>query len=181
MLSKTVFILCLLLLGLHLRADDKIAVTIAPETSTKKVFDGTYFATIDYNRDFHVIISNKTSVPVQLWRTWCSWGYYNLAFDIKLDNGKTYHLEKRKDMAWYKNYPDYYIVPPDSYFVIPVNFSKELGGASKEWNSFPDEVKSGDAVLLKALYSIPEDKETKEYKVWTGRGESEWLRVTFFR
>lgn len=180
MLSKTVFILCVLLIGLHLRADDKITVTIVPENSSNWR-DGGYHGGISYNGNFYVVISNKSPNPVRLWEGWCSWGYYNLTFDIKLNNGKIYHLEKTKNRDWLKNFPDGYIVLPNSYFVIPVSFSKVLWGTSKEWESFPDEVKNADTFSLRAIYSIPEDKETKEYKIWTGKAESEWLRVNFFR
>ena len=172
MLSKTVFILCVLLLGLHLRADDRITVTIVPETSMERVPAG-----ISYSGNFYVVISNKSLNSVRFWKDWCSWGFYNLAFDIKLNNGKVYYLEKVKNRVWDQNWPDYYIVPPNSYFVISVKFS------SGDWESFPDEVKNSDTILLNAIYSIPDDQEqyAKKYKVWMGKTESEWQRINFYR
>ena len=174
MLSKTVFILCLLLLGLHLRADDKIAVTIVPEASTDWP-DGVLRGKINYDRDFHVVVSNKSPDAVRVWRDWCSWGYYNLSFDVKLANGNfgiVYHL-KKKGRIWSGNYPEFYIVTPYSYYVMTVNFKED-------WNSreaFPYELKKNEDVLIKAIYTIPSDKDAENYRIWTGTVESEWLRV----
>ena len=174
MLSKTVFILCVLLLGLHLRADDKIAVTIVPEQSEVGP-DGTYQAKINYYHSFGVVIANKSSDPVRVWEDWNSWGYYNLTFDVKLANGKVYHL-KKKLVDFTMNFSSHYLIKPSSYYVIYVSFDKE-------WDAFPkkliDELKKNKEVLLKAIYTIPndKDKDAEKNKIWTGTVESEWLRV----
>lgn len=118
---------------------------------------------------FHVVITNISNEPKRLWETWNSWGWYNLTFEILDNQGKILHILKKKSHGWSKNYPSFIRLQAGEYFIIDVNLERSDWGLP-----FLDKEKEGNfEINLKAIYEIPEDKETKEHNIWTGKIESE--------
>ena len=115
---------------------------------------------------FHVLLKNISNEPQRIWKEWCSWGYYNLSFEM-ISEGKKI-LIKQGLGSWLKNYPDSGIINPNEYVVFDVN-----------WLNFPDvkhtEKKRGE---LKAIYEVKADDESKSLGVWTGRVESAPVEIT---
>jgi len=123
---------------------------------------------------FHVVITNISAKPQRLWKTWNSWGWYNLTFEISDNQGNILHALKKKPRGWTKNYPSFVRLNPGEYFIIDVYLKKS------DWElSFLDKEKEGNfEINLKTIYEISEDKETKEYNIWTGKIESEIGKYT---
>lgn len=124
---------------------------------------------------FHVVVENTSSQPVNLWREWCSWGWYNLSFEIIDDAGNATPLRK-KMRAWTKNYPDSCTVAPGSYFVYTVDFDPKIW----EKPPLPREGKH-HTVKLRAVFGVRDDAEAREHGVWTGRVTSPVRELDLYR
>ena len=120
---------------------------------------------------FYVVLTNISQSDLAVWREWCSWGYDNLSFDIRLSDGRTFHV-KKKPQDYKKDWPDSYLVKKGTHFVISVRFD-EL------WEGFPEDWRSQE-VRIKAIYKIERDQDSQRLKVWTGQMESTELTATLF-
>ena len=135
---------------------------------------------IDERSHFHVVVTNVSEHPVRLWREWCSWGYYNLSFEITLPGGKKL-VAKKHARPWKKNYPDFCTIEPGNHLVIEVYPNADdwkdsgLGSIAR---SDPGE---GRKVTLQAIYSIEADQHAGEEGVWTGRVESELTEIVIHK
>lgn len=124
---------------------------------------------------FHVVLKNISTHDVSLWREWCSWGYFNLIFEVTDSTGKTV-VVKKKQRGWNKNFPDFATIDPNGHFVIDVTFDPEV------WENAPlPEKGKSHTVSMKAIYEIAESDHAKESKVWIGRVVSEKKEYTIWR
>jgi hypothetical protein len=57
-----------------------LAVRIVPTSNTEKLGPG--IELYGPEQHFHVVITNASGGPIRLWREWCRWGYFNLAFVV---------------------------------------------------------------------------------------------------
>lgn len=112
---------------------------------------------------FHVVVTNTSDKPLKLWREWCSWGYFNLTFEIDDGTGKVVTL-KKKPRGWDKNYPDFQVLEAGDHHVIPVTFDANVWELpfAKAADNKPRQVK------MRAVYEIQPDAHSKELGVWTG-------------
>ncbi|PHS10429.1 MAG: hypothetical protein COA78_11385 [Blastopirellula sp.] len=170
--QRIAFSLCvsLFLCGFAAGADAKKAdwgIQIVPPKS-----ESVYGSTIRLREPFHVVLTNTSGKKLNVWREWCSWGYYNLTFEIQLKDGKKYEITKRP-ATWTRNGPDAYFVKKGAHFVYTIRFADDI------WQGIPDNVQS-HIVKIKALYKIEKDDETKEFNVWTGNVESEVIEVHLY-
>jgi hypothetical protein len=123
---------------------------------------------------FHVVLTNTGKTPVRLWKEWCSWGYFNLAFQVRSDDGKV-TTTKKKPREWGKNFPDSTIIPPGDHMVIDVSFD------TSAWQDAPlPPAGQQRTVSMRAVFEITADADTKKHKVWTGRVSSDENRYTIF-
>lgn len=122
--------------------------------------------------EFHVVLTNISSEPVRLWKEWCSWGYFNLTFELEFDDEKPVPVEKT-ERGWDKNFPDFVEIPPGEHFVLPVRLTADV------WKF--DFVKRGGAeprrARLRAVYAVEPDDQSRAHGVWTGRVESHAIEV----
>jgi hypothetical protein len=143
------------------KAESSLSVRIVPDR-----IDANETRTIDLSlpkQHFYVVVTNISDKQLRLWREWSSWGYYNLSFVIKDDDGKTTVVKKGRQ-AWTRNFPDWTMIPPGDHLVFEVSFLSET------WPTAPVPVQGKSrTVKMTAVFEIPEDKETKEYQVWTGK------------
>ncbi len=113
-----------------------------------------------------VVLFNQGDKPLHLWKDWCSWGWYNLEFEVTTKDGKKERLCKGlKD--WCMNYPDFWTIGPKQALVRNVAFG------SDDWTGLADLDLGRHEVRLRAIYEVHQDEDAKEHGVWTGRITSE--------
>lgn len=126
------------------------------------------------NAQFHVVVRNISTHNVNLWREWCSWGYFSLSFEVTDENGKNW-IVKKKDRGWDKNYPDSCTVDPNGDLVIDVTLNPDT------WENPPrPEAGKSLTVTLRAVFQVRETEESKKHEVWTGKVVSEAKQYTFW-
>jgi hypothetical protein len=115
---------------------------------------------------FYVVVTNVSGEPIRLWKEWCSWGYFNLSFQVTDDAGRSVEVRKQ-NRDWTKNYPDMMIIPTGEHHVREINFDPTT------WENPPmTEAGRSRSVRLRAIYGIQANTETKEHGVWTGQVSS---------
>jgi hypothetical protein len=119
---------------------------------------------------FHVLITNISQKQQRIWQGWNSWGWYNLTFEVLDSSGSLIYKLEHKKAKWTVNFPSSYCINPGEQFVIDVYFARK-----DEWLlPFLKGKKEGEfKVNMRAIYEIPEDKDTKEMGIWTGKIKSE--------
>lgn len=120
---------------------------------------------IDFRSPFQVVVTNMSDTKQKLWKEWCSWGYFNISFEVVLKDGTKCRITK-KMRAWTRNGPDYLIVEPQNHFVYNVRFADDI------WQGFPEQMSAQD-VKINAIIEIEPDEKSQKLGVWTGRIESE--------
>lgn len=122
---------------------------------------------------FNVIIKNLSEHRVNLWREWCSWGYFNLSFQLTDENGTTW-IAKKKEKDWGKNF-DSMTVDPSDELVIDVTFDPDI------WdNVLPLDAGRSTTVSMVAIYQSENSDDAKERGVW-GRLVSDKREYTLVR
>lgn len=149
---------------------DEISVHIVP--TLRDEADSASIKIYSPQQHFHVVVTNTGKSTKKLWREWCSWGYFNLSFESKDENGVVTKITK-KFPGWDKNFPDWTLLPPGDSIVYEVNFDPEI------WNNVPTHSAQGFTVVkLRAIFENDlEDTEGLEafFKltdVWAGRAVS---------
>ena len=141
-----------------------VAVRIVPTSYREKAG-----AAIDLrgpSAHFHVVVTNVSGEPIRLWKEWCSWGYFNLLFQVTDEAGRSVEVRKQ-DRDWTKNFPDSEFVPPGGHHLREVTFDPT------DWAGLPPpEANRRKSVRMKAIYDIRPDLDTKEHRVWTGQVSS---------
>jgi hypothetical protein len=135
---------------------------------------------------FYVVLTNDTDHDLTVWKEWCSWGYFNLAFDFTGNDGKIVHVQKRGDQYWTKNSPDAYVVGAGKHFVLVVTLKPE------DWLNTQN---LDGPMVLKAIYentnqAFPGKKPASTGNAgmdaliksgWVGKVESDPIPVTVVR
>lgn len=150
-------------------APSKLTVQIVPNASDGKIGETISLSNRDRDKHFHVVVTNVSGEPISLWEEWCSWGYFNLAFEARDALGRVTQIYKRSGF-WDKNFPCPYLLRPGEPFIIDVNFAPSI------WMNSPLEDPSGKVTLrLKAIYRAEAYQEEPFVKwltgpavVWTG-------------
>ncbi len=116
--------------------------------------------------EFHVVITNEGAAPVALWREWCSWGYFNLTFEIVDESGAPVATINKHMRAWTKNYPDWMRIEEGDHAIRTVKLFD-----SETWDNaalFDENGEPHKTLRMRAVFSIPRDNETQEHNVWVG-------------
>jgi hypothetical protein len=126
---------------------------------------------------FHVVLTNTSDKPLTLWREWCSWGYYNLAFEYTDEGGMLRRIAK-VERGWRKNFPDPFVLPAGEHFVYDVHF-----GDAEIWKgvSLDERAAAGTKLKLRAVFEILPDPDAARDGVWTGRIVSPEVELTFYK
>jgi hypothetical protein len=128
----------------------------------------------DKSTHFHVIISNTSDKPQQIWREWCSWGYFGLSFEFTDERGKKW-TAKKKPRLWTVNAPDWLTLQPQESLVLDVYF-----GDSDTWDGFPRPEHGSQTVTMQAVFEFSPDDESRQHGVWTGRAISKADGFVFY-
>ena len=123
---------------------------------------------------FHVVLTNTSKQPVNVWRDWNSWGYSALSFEVTDDKGKTWKVQKGP-RGWDKNFPDYWTVAAHENLVLDVYFAD-----ADTWQRFPRPTGGPQTYTMRAVFETSPDEESKKYSVWTGRVVSTADKYTFY-
>jgi hypothetical protein len=124
---------------------------------------------INFHSPFQVVVTNMSDTKQKLWKEWCSWGYFNISFEVALTDGTKCRITK-KMRDWTRNGPDYLIVEPRNHFVYNVRFADDI------WQGFPKQMSAQD-VKINAVFEVQPDDQSEKLGVWTGRIESENVSV----
>jgi len=117
----------------------------------------------DASRHFSVILTNVGKSPVRLWKDWCSWGYFNLSFEMTDQNGRRV-IVSRKMKVWEKNFPAWTTVAAGDQMVIDVTFDPAI------WRNPPAlEGAKERTISLRAIYESTAGKDANEHQIWTGK------------
>ena len=146
--------------GEQQRGAEQLSVEIVPTDGydTQRIID-----LEGPSRHFYVLITNRSNEAIQLWKEWCSWGYFNLSFEARRKDGKVLVISKR-DRGWDRNFPCPTTVPPGGHVVRDVALEPSI------WENSPLSGGSGQATVgLRAVFEISEDPKTREFNVWTGK------------
>lgn len=121
---------------------------------------------ISQNGSIHVVITNAGGSPVALWREWCSWGYFNLTFEIVDEHGAALGTVQKKLRGWTKNYPDWLRIEESEHAIRTVNiFDDDIWETGALFNADGNLKKT---IRMRAVFSIPRDQETDKNGVWVG-------------
>jgi hypothetical protein len=116
--------------------------------------------------EFFVILTNISREPHPVWETWNSWGYQAISFELTTADGKKFVVSKRQE-GFTKNFPSTFIVAPGEHQVYPIKLDEW-------WETHPALAKADEMpITLKAVYEVSTTPEAIQFKVWTGRLESQ--------
>lgn len=109
------------------------------------------------DQNVFVSIHNETDSTVFFYRDWCSFGFYNIYFEIKTKDS-IYQLVKTPKV-WYRNFHDYYTVHPNEIVTFNYHLIDSLKALELEeqqlfidsWTGFP---KTADTVQIRAIYEL---------------------------
>jgi hypothetical protein len=113
-----------------------------------------------------VVLTNKGSHKLRIWKDSCSWGYQNLSFELIDASGRRMRVT-RAERGWEKNVPAWTDLPSGGSLSTDVT----LSGA--EWRGLPA-LKHGErrAIRIRAVYQSKNGFDAKTYRVWVGKAQS---------
>lgn len=174
------FFLCLLCISISLRADDWSLEIVPTDVSHK----GDTIRCDSATPAFFVILTNKSNHDLVIWKEWCSWGWFNLTFEVTRADGRGFTLQKG-GRGWMFNTPDPYLVKPNCHYVWAVTLAKP------DWEGFPKDWKDGELVTFRAIFENKKDSAAGSDKVnnplklppemWIGKVVSEPITVNLFK
>ena len=124
-------------------------------------------------RDFYVLLSNVSSQPQTIWEDWNSWGYQAISFELTTADGKK-HVVSVRQQGFTRNWPTTVVIEPGEHQVFVAHFD--------EWWEIQPPISKMDEmpITLKAVYEVSPTPESAQYKVWTGRLESDLQPALFY-
>ncbi|MCB2377490.1 hypothetical protein LGH70_07850 [Hymenobacter sp. BT635] len=118
---------------------------------------------------FHVLLTNTSEQPVNLFEEWNMWGHSALSFEIIYPNGQKTRSVRAK-LIWDKNFPSTVTIAPHGFYVFNVTFNTDPKEGDV-WQNSPRSKESYDhgvSCRVRAIYSIESSKQATEAKAWTG-------------
>jgi hypothetical protein len=120
---------------------------------------------------FHVLLTNDSAEPVNLFEEWNSWGYWGLSFEIIYPNGQKVKAVKT-DKEWNKNFPSTVTIAPHGFYLFEVTMNTNPKNGDVWKNSVLNyKSKSNRAWIscrMRAIYSIESSEDAIKEKAWTG-------------
>jgi hypothetical protein len=120
----------------------------------------------------NISINNNGSQTLRVWEFGNSWGWNILSLIIKKpDSREQYILTRLKTIGWTVNAPTFVSIEPNN------KFETLLYQGSKWWEFDQDlSALKNQPFMVKAVLEIPETPEAKEFGIFVGRVESEWVQ-----
>lgn len=128
---------------------------------------------IEVDGNLSLLLINKTREIQKIWEFSNSWGWNSLHFEFrKVDSNDVLILKRKKSMIWSPNIPTYFTIAPHKSLKI----SFDIGDKTWEKNWDLTTIKN-EVLLVKAFLIILETQESKEFNVFTGRLESNTIKL----
>jgi hypothetical protein len=142
----------------------KLTLTIVPTSYAGGNSEETYIS-----NHFHVLLTNTSEQPINLFEEWNSWGYFGLSFEITYPNGRKVQ-SKKADRGWDKNYASTVTIGPHGFYVFDVDFETDPQTGDVWENSILREprIEHGIQCRMRAIYSIAKDEDAIRKHAWTG-------------
>jgi len=118
-----------------------------------------------------VVVANRSATEINVWREWCSWGWFQLSFEIRAGDGTVVTVRK-KDRGWDKNYPDFWTLAPGEPLVLTANL---LDFDTWAWSSPAANLRE-KTLEVRAVFFTEKDEASEEEEVPHGRAVSPWRR-----
>ena len=133
--------------------------------------------TIDYNKKFQVLFTNRSKEPIRLWSERCQLGHATLSFRVEDGSGRATIMGKRiPDASAWKDHPPKSIsIPPGGKYRWSVAPTAFFWG-EREWFA-PPEPNTGTPFTLTAIFEIKPTGQGKQQGVWTGRITSQPVKA----
>jgi len=121
-----------------------------------------------------VLLTNKSTQPINVWEPTNSWGYDALSLEVTPtnSNGPAQSFKHREIMAWTANAPMFSVLKPGESIVFDVDPGDPHWEGVK-WGP-------GDRYRIRAIYSVEPTQESNKIGVWTGRIASETNEYMLF-
>lgn len=134
--------------------------------------DGVRTLSLVRNPRFHVVLTNTSATPLNLWKDWTSWGQKCLTLVLQQPS-KTSGIVRLPLRAVDRDFPDFWILSPGESLVLEINMTDPA------WRGLPDLYGESIRGSLQAIYEIKQDYLTDEFNIWTGRVISNAIDVKF--
>jgi len=108
---------------------------------------------------FQVLLANDSKRTLLIWKDWCSFGYFNLYYQVTRRNGQSFEL-RRMGGSWTWNFPDGQEVVPGQVVSLDGSLAPKL--STSGWGDFPADWKNGETVELRAVYENRVDRDEVE-------------------
>ena len=162
------FLLSISFLVYTMSSSQDLSLDIIPHTSIKDTFlisNPTY-------QEFHVLITNNSDKPINIFDPKWSYGFYNLTFEIEYSNGEKKECY-RHSWGWDKNFPGTQTIAPNSHYIFNIDLEADTTKAYYWINSPLSKDERFSICNIKAIYTQHKSKDAKNENVWIGRIESE--------
>jgi hypothetical protein len=138
-------------------AAEAISVQIAPARAGRAI------ELVRPNDHFHVVLINRSPRSIRLWQEWCSWGYFALSFEARVEGGPVLKVTK-KMRPWDKNFPAWFELSPGEAFLFEVGLEPSI------WKDTPLPPPGQMRIVhLRAVFENRDDADARKHGVWTGR------------
>jgi hypothetical protein len=122
----------------------------------------------DSTSSFHVLLTNVSSSPVEIFDENNSWGYGALPFEITYPDGRKITSAPSQVRAWLANAPITSTIPLHGHYLFSVSFNNKPNQLPFWQNSVLNEQGFATDCRLRAIYHIAPTKESTEKHAWTG-------------
>lgn len=131
---------------------------------------------------FDVVIANRGSEAVYLWKDESLMGAFALSFDVELSDGTQHHMTRIFADDLHPEHPTPFLVSPGGCYIVQVYLNRK----NRVWTKLSPSDRA-TAVKLRARYAQNEpdpkdtvgDRSIENLPFWSGRIISKWVDATF--
>ncbi|MFT3881674.1 MAG: ankyrin repeat domain-containing protein [Gemmatales bacterium] len=158
-------------------ADEPLALQVVPNQQPN---------IIEYDKPFHVALTNTTGKPLRLWNYDTRAGYQQLEFEFVSTRTGAKHLVQRPKLSeqeWSKYQRSMesdvktMVIAPGETGIVSLNFGEDCWD-STAWQGFPNP-NSPDAYQLTAHWSSANSADAAQQQIWTGKLKSPAITIKF--
>ena len=117
-----------------------------------------------------VLLSNPSSYEKKIWEFENSWGWYSIAFHLKVESEGRTRTITRSSREWTRNGPSFFVIPPGQ--VREIEFDINDGWWDKNKNI--GQLKNLP-VMVRACLKVTPSPEAEKYGAFVGTALSEWV------